>query len=221
MALGLWNLLSRENRHRYFQLATAGAVLLLGLALLGFLYVQFSLALGFPLYSQAWQVLVAVLGLIFFIALCIWARKSRSVMNKVLLFALAPLLLFSTAHLLLPDRTLDVRAPGRLLARYGQHFGPDTIIISDKDSIGAVCWFLHRSDVYVVGNAGELGYGFSYPDAAGRRLDLQAVVDLIHRHRGKLVLVARRKHFDKWRNLLPKPESEVGSGPKGYVICRY
>ena len=67
------------------------------------------------------------------------------------------------------------------------------LVISDDDSIRAVCWYLKRDDVYNLGAPGELRYGFEYPEAgAGKRLiDLKAAAELIKQHRGHAVLIAR------------------------------
>jgi len=126
-----------------------------------------------------------------------------------------------TAHFILPELTIEVKAPGPLLEQYKQGTGDDDVIIADKNTVGAVCWYFKRSDVYVLGGGGELTYGLAYEDAAGRCIDMESAAGLIKRNRGKILLIARVKNISKWRDRLPKPVFQDDSGPEGYVCWRY
>ena len=114
-----------------------------------------------------------------------------------------------------------MKEPNLLLERYSQGVGHDTIIISDKNTVGAVCWYLKRSDVYVLGGGGELTYGLAYDDAAGRWIDMKSAVGLIKRNRGKILLIARVNNISRWRDQLPKPVFQDDSGPEGYMLRMY
>jgi len=165
--------------------------------------------------------MMAVNALVFVIIFCCWSSRSQERIKKIIFFGLSPLLLFFTAHFILPDLTIEKKAPGILLERYSQDIGHDTIIISDENTVRAVCWYLKRSDVYMLGGAGELDYGLAYEDVAGRKLDIQSAVRLIDCNQGKTVLVARAKSIRRWQDQLPKPVSQDDSGPEGYVLWRY
>jgi len=221
MAFGLSHVLKKEGRNNFFQWGTIGSVMLFGLILLAFLYVQFFGYDGVRLYSQPWKTVMVMNGLLFFILLCFWAFRSQRGKDKVLLFGLAPLLLFFIVHFIIPDPTIEAKAPGLVLERYKQGIGYDTVIISDENTITAVCWYLQRSDVYVLGGGGELDYGLAYEDASGRLIDMKSVVDLIKRNRGKTVLIARVKNISRWRDQLPNPVFQDESGPSGYVLWKY
>ena len=136
-------------------------------------------------------------------------------------FALSPFILFFTSYFIVPDLTIEVKAPGPLLEKYRQDIGDDMVVISDENTITAVCWYLHRSDVYLLGDGGELDYGLVYDDASGRSMGLNAAADLIRRNRGKTLLVARMKNIRRWRDQLPKPVFQADSGPRGYAFWRY
>ena len=220
MAFGLSHAL-KKGRKKFFQWGVIGNGMLFSLILLAFVYVQFFGYNGFRPYSQPWKAMMAVNGLIFLIFLCFWAFRSQRGKDKVLLFGLSPLLLFFTAHFIIPDLTIEVKAPGPLLEQHKQGVGDDDLIISDEDTIRAVCWYLQRSDVYMLGGTGELDYGLSYKDAVGGLLDMKTAVDLINRSRGKTVLIARVKNILRWRDQLPKPVFQDDSGPEGYVFWRY
>jgi 4-amino-4-deoxy-L-arabinose transferase len=221
MTFGLLRALKEEGRNRFFQWGAVGSAILFGLILLAFLYAEFRGYHGLRPYGNPWKTVMVVNGLIFFILLCLWACKSQRGKHRVLLFGLAPLLLFSMAHFIVPDPTLEVKAPGPLLKRHRQGIGDDDVIISDGTAVGAVCWYLGRNDVYVLGGAGELNYGLSYEDAYGRLLDMKSAKDLIKRNRGKTVLIARVKKVSRWQDQLPKPDFKDESGPSGYVFWRY
>jgi 4-amino-4-deoxy-L-arabinose transferase len=220
MAFGLLHVLRKEERNIYFQWGTVGTALLFGLILLAFLYVQFFGYHGVRPYSQPWKTVTAVNGLFFFILFCFWVFKSQR-KDKVFLFGLAPFLLFFTGHFIIPDPTIAAKAPGPLLEQHKQDVGDDVVIISDKNTIRAVCWYLQRNDVYVLGCGGELDYGLSYKDADGRLIDIRSALDLINRNPGKTVLIAMDKNISRWRDQLPQPVFQDKNGPSGYVFWRY
>jgi len=220
MAFGLSHALNKGKK-KGFQWGVVGTGMLFGLILLALMYVQFFGYQGFRPYSQPWKVIMAVNSLVFFILFCFWAFRNQESMKKIILFALSPFLLFFIAHFIIPDLTIEKKAPGILLERYSQDIGHDTIIISDEDTVRAVCWYLKRSDVYVLGGGGELDYGLAYEDAAGRWIDMKSAVGLIKRNQGKILLIAMVKNILRWRDQLPKPVFLDDSGPEGYVFWRY
>jgi len=134
---------------------------------------------------------------------------------------MAPLLIFFVGHFTIPDLTIESKSPGVLLERHKQDIADGDVILSDENSIRAVCWYFERNDVFLIEGAGELDYGLTYADAAGRLLDMQSAADLIKRNPGRTVLVARVKSISRWRDQLPKPAYQDDSGPKGYVYWRY
>ncbi|MGB2928808.1 MAG: phospholipid carrier-dependent glycosyltransferase [Desulfobacterales bacterium] len=221
MAFSLLNVLKKEGRNNFFQWGAGGSAMLFGLILLAFVYVQLFGYHGFRPYSQPWKALMAVNALVFIILSCGWAFRSRERIKKIIYFGFSPFLLFLAVHFILPDRPIEEKTPGILLERYSQGIGHDTIIISDVDAIGAVCWYLKRSDVYVLWRGGELTYGLAYEDAASRMLDIQSAVRRIDSNRGKTVLVAQVKRIRRWQDKLPKPVYQDDSGPEGYVLWRY
>ncbi len=137
------------------------------------------------------------------------------------MFGLAPLLFFFIVHYIIPDPAIASKSPGPLLERNRQSISAEDIIISDEATIHAVCWYLKRSNIFVLEDPNELDYGFSYPDAQSRHLDFQSAVSLIRNNPGSVVLIARGKTASRWQDQLPEPLLQDNSGPKGYVIWRY
>ncbi len=221
MAIGLLHVLKEEGKNRLFNWGVVASTVLFVLILLAFLYVQLFGFGGFRPYIHPWKTLMGVNSLLFFILFCILAFRSRNTKNKVILFGMAPLLLFFMTHFIVPDSTNEATSPGPLLEKHKRYIGANDVIISDENTLRAVCWYLQRSDVYVLGEGGELDYGLSYKDAGGRLLDMRSAVDLINRNRGKTVLITRIKKHPQWRDQLPKPVFQDDSGLDGYALRKY
>jgi 4-amino-4-deoxy-L-arabinose transferase len=220
MAFGLSRTLDKGKR-KAFQWGVAITGFFFGLILLALIYIQVFGYGGFRLYSHPWKSAMVLTGLAVMVVFCFWSLRSRYGKGKIVLLGLAPLLLVFLAHFTIPDLVIEASAPGRLLENHENQIGPDDVIISCEEAVGAACWNLKRDDVYVLGSAGELKYGLDYKDAAGRLLDVNSATRLIDQNRGKTVLIARIKRIIEVRNGLPLPVNQDISGPGGYVFWRY
>jgi len=220
-AFGLFQALAKNKPNRLFQGGVVVGALVFGLILVAFLYVQLFGFNGLHPYQHSWKAVMVVNGLSFFILLCFWASKGREGKNKILIFGMSPLLLFFLVHFAIPDQTSEVKSPGSFLERYVPDVANGDILIADESSISAVCWYLRRSDVYLLDGAGELDYGLAYEEAKGRSLDLKSASDLIRQNGDKTVLVARGKKIFRWRDQLPQPIFQEQSGSSGYVFWKY
>ncbi|MGD9948583.1 MAG: phospholipid carrier-dependent glycosyltransferase [Desulfobulbus sp.] len=221
MGLGLLQLLRNNGQSKLFRGGVVVNGLLFAVLLIAFVALQFFGFNGVPPYSQSWKVIMIVNGLLFFLLFCFWSYQGKSAHTKITFAAMALLFLYLLAHYALPDRTVEVKCPGSLIVRHKPFIAPDDIVIADDDLIRAVCWYLQRSDVYVLGPTGELTYGLGYPDGAGRRLDLKSAAELIRQHPGKTVLFARGRTFARWRDALPTPLTQDQNGEKGYVLLKF
>ena len=220
MAFGLSHVIEK-GKNKVFQWGVLCAGIFFGLILLALIYVQLFGYKGFHAYNHPWKWLLAANSLLVIILFSFWSFKTQEGRNKLLLFGIAPILFFFTCNFITPDLAIVKKAPGPLLKRHKQEIEHKPVIISDMTTLGAVCWYLQRSDVYVLGGAGELDYGLKYKDAAGKLLDMKSATSLIKRNRGKVALVARVKHIRSWRDFLPKPAVQDDSGPEGYVVWQY
>ena len=220
-AFGLSHTLGKERNNRLFQWGLIGNMMFLGIILLALMYAHFIGFNGAHLYYQPWKAVIAATGLLFLIMSSYWSYRSQRGKDKLLLLGISPLLFFFIGHFIIPDQTAETKSPGPLLEYYKKGIGDDVVIISDENSVRAVCWYLKRKDVYVLGKPGELSYGLSYKDAGGRLLDCRSAVDLINQNQGKTVLFARAKNILRWRDQLPRPVYQDQNGPSGYVFQRY
>ncbi|MHB8829272.1 MAG: phospholipid carrier-dependent glycosyltransferase [Syntrophales bacterium] len=220
-SFGLWEALFKERWKKRFQGAALFNAAFFGVVLLSFLLLQFSGYHGFHPYGKPWKMVMAVNGLLFLVIFCIGAFRSKIAVNKILLFGMAPLFLFFIFHFAIPDATNAAKAPGRFLEPYKKGIDANAVIISDEESLKSVCWYWGRTDVSIIGSAGELDYGLNYKDARDRVHDIKDTVALIAKNKGKTILIARDKNFSQWQKQLPQPLFIAESKPLGYVLLRY
>lgn len=221
IAFGLDALFQKGARSRLIQGGILICACLFALILIGFGYVQTFGFEGFRPFGSLWKAGGVATGLLAVVLMCLWAFGSRVRRKKVFLFGMAPLVLFSVAHGTTPDQIIETKTPGPLLKTFSRSLPQDITILADEESLSSVCWYLKRSDVVVVGLAGELDYGFQYPDAAERLLDVQRASEMIQQNRGKVALVAKMEHILQWQPTLPVPVSQDQNGPNGFAILRY
>ena len=221
MALGLLQGLKKAKAVAWFNRGSLVTAALFALVLLVLVVLQLFDINGLRPYGQPWKALLLINALVAAIIACGLAARVSKKTQKLVLMGLAPGLLLVSAHFAVPDVTLEKRSPGAFLAAYRSNLDPDTVVITEKRTVSAVCWYFGRDDVYILGRGGELEYGLAYKEAAGRRLDLLPAAEFIRRHPGKVILVARMEKFDRWRRHLPRPLSIINNGDQGYCIWRF
>jgi len=221
MGLGMVQLLQKNGQSKLFRGGIAINGLLFLLLMLAFIALQFVGFHGMRPYSQAWKVIMIVNGLLFFLLFCYWSYQGGNPYHKIVFAGTSLLFVYVLAHYTLPDKTVDVKCPGSLIERDAPLVAEGDLVISDDDTIRAVCWYLKRDDVYNLGSPGELRYGFEYPQAGDRLIDLKTATELIEKHRGHAVLIARGRALKRWRDTLPPPLFQDINGEKGYVFLKF
>jgi 4-amino-4-deoxy-L-arabinose transferase len=221
MAFGLLNALKANARTKLFQFGVAGNILIFSLILLPIVCIQLFGSQGLRFFDQTWETVMVINALFCIVIFSRWAFSSGEMTKRAILFGFSPLFLFLIVHFILPQSTLESKAPGSFIDKHKRDIFYDEVIISDENTINAVCWYLQRNNVYILGDPGELDYGLRYTDARGRLLKIKSAVDLINRNRGKTVLFARVDKMPKWGDRLPKPVFHDESGPSGYVFWKF
>jgi 4-amino-4-deoxy-L-arabinose transferase len=221
IAFGLDALFQKSPRSRLLQGGILVTAILFGLILIGFGYVQTFGFEGVRPFEQFWRAGLAAIGVLGMMLMCLWAYRCTNSRKQAILFGLSPFLLYFVVHFTIPDQTIEAKCPGPFLEKAIQGIPRDVLVLSDEESVTAVCWYLKRSDVYVVGLPGELDYGSEYPDAAGRRMDVQRASDLIRQNPGKTILISQAENILQWHKELPAPVFQEGNGPSGFVLFRY
>lgn len=224
MALGLFNLPNSMKK----RLFTIGAAMLAVLTAAAAVVLIISQLADFPdlkVYNTAetWKWILAAGGLATWTFFLWSALKAIEFKRKLLWFCLAPLSFFFISPFIVPDLTVEHKAPGEFLLRHFNRIKPETVLVADEDLAGAACWFYQRNDVYLLGGPGELSYGLGYDDARHRLLDTNRLMELISKNgRTKsVILVARSKHYQSWKDHLPGPLFEESSGPGGCVLAQF
>ena len=220
MAFGLDGIV-RTGRARPVQWGIAATGILFTLVLAAFVVLQLFGGPGLRPFTPSWKALMVVNGLLFTIIVCYRSLFFSMNMKKLILFSCSPLLLFVVVHFALPDQTVVSKMPGLFLNGHRTGIGEDSVVIADEESVRAVCWYLKRSDINVVGGTGELDYGMAYPDAGDRVLSVDTLKELIRRFKGKLVFIARAENIARWKDLLPTPAFKHANGQGGYVLWKY
>ncbi len=163
-------------------------------------------------FTQPWKYWVCLAVCLISMIIYLRAGVARDGRRQIMLFAMAPVIFMFAVHFAYPDTAILKKSPGAFLMKYSEKIRPDTIIVSDYSPLKAVCWYYKRSDVYLMGNSGELNYGAQYPDSEKRWLNLEGLSNLIHENPGNLVFVARKGNFEIWQRALPKPVFEDDNG---------
>lgn len=178
------------------------------------------LEIGEPLYRQpgdnaTFKTLLFMLGLWLWIAFAwLFMRKKQQWPHlRPFYVALVPMALMLIAPLNLPDKALQVRAPGAFLAAQKNYLDRDTVLIAEHVMMGAVSWFYQRDDVYLTGGKGELRYGLGFDDDASRHVPYAELASFIDRSRQQRTVM----FFDKSSSFdeplyVPAADMKITSG---------
>jgi 4-amino-4-deoxy-L-arabinose transferase len=211
IALGLHDYLEKGKK-RSFNIGVLLLVLLIGALIFTLVASQVTDFPGFRAYrsSEYWKWIFGGIGLLTWATGLILTLRTADSRKKLLLFCIAPLLFMFSAHFIMPDQVVEHKAPGKFLMGQAEKIQPDTILISDRRLVRAVCWFYKRNDVFLLNSGGELTYGLGYNDSKHRLLDLDQLKKLLTKSHGKhtAVLITEAKRYAKYRSLLPQPAFE-------------
>jgi 4-amino-4-deoxy-L-arabinose transferase len=200
-----------------------GALLAAGLWLLllvALLILQLIGLNGVPLYSQPASWLIGSVALICGIAGFIWSVRAGTAWKKLVIYSLAPLPFLMAAPVLMPDITLQKKAPEIFLEQMLPEIAATDRIVTDGGVVRAVCWSWKRNDLYLL-SAGELDYGIEQPEGLARKVDPAALREMIKMEPGQVVLVLKGSSFFKWQKELPTPAQIRQDGAEGIVVARF
>jgi 4-amino-4-deoxy-L-arabinose transferase len=221
LAIGFQDSLSERKK-----LFNAGALSLASLIAAGVVLLMAALFVGYEIfepYVQPIKLAVAAAGLFMWVLLALFSVREAEGERKTMLFAASPILFLFLSNFLVPDMTLEHKAPGSFLVRHSGRIHPDSVIASDEDPVGAVAWFYRRNDIYIVGGPGELSYGIRFEDSRHRHLEMKQLKELIVQKggEGRITVIARTKSYARWEKELPKPLFEARNGKGGFVFAQF
>ncbi len=222
MSIGLKKYFETDGKKLFSVAVWSLAVLavIIAVALIGVQNIGFK---GFKPYDQTWKWGLGVFGFVMFAFLLISAVRVSNSKTKLMLVGCSPLLLLFGSNFIMPDLTLEHKAPGTFLMKNAHKIKTDTMLVADEDPMGAVCWFYKRDDVYLLEGGGEVSYGLNYEDAKFRSLNLKQFKDLLlqNTEKGRVVLIAKSRKYMRWKQNLPEPLYEDSNGKGGYVFVQY
>jgi len=149
-------------------------------------------------------------GLLVWAALACVSLRAGSYMERFALFIAAPVLFAVVLHVSLPEKTAEGKAPEeffRYLAK-SEAIPGNSLIVTD-DYVGpAVCWYLKRTDLFVIGNGGELRYGLKHPDSQHRNVTVERLAEMIKdpRRKHSIVFIADKDRYGMCEKILPRPK---------------
>lgn len=222
ITIGLYNYFKRGGK-REFKIGVWSLALLTALLALTLSVVQAAGFHGLRPYTENWKWILGILGLCAWTLFLLFSLKGSEHRKKIMLYGTAPVLFMFIAHFIIPNQTMEHKTPGDFLLRHSDRIQPDTILVADEDPVQSVCWFYRRSDVYLLGDAGELSYGLGYNDSKHRLLGLAQFRKLTLKNRGtgRVTLIAKARKYKSWRESLPEPLFEDGNGKEGFVFAQF
>lgn len=212
IAIGVTNYLA-SGRRKAFDLAALLLGVALGVFALGFVFAQVTGFWGSRMY-EPWEWLKwvgMVLGVSVWSVITLLSLKQDGFKRKLVFFCVAPVLVFFSSHMGLPNRALEGRAPQALLERNTNRVGENAVVVSDEYLFHAVCWFYDRDDVHLLKKAGELAYGLEHaPDGTARRFTLDRFRKLIEQgeKRPRVILIVEADRYLNYVKSLPPPVFE-------------
>ncbi|EPL6456729.1 MULTISPECIES: lipid IV(A) 4-amino-4-deoxy-L-arabinosyltransferase [Providencia] len=102
----------------------------------------------------------------------------------------------SVGHVI-PNYVASNNTPQKLITKYYNQLENKSVLLTNNVGLGtALAWVLKRSDITMLHQTGELGYGLEYPDAANRFYSLGQLPALLesHQYKNVAVVVESSKH---------------------------
>jgi len=211
-AMGLLNYL-REGRQKTFNIGATCIGVLVGILGMGLIVGE---TLDLPALSpygkgEPWKWIVAALGFLTWGMFSVLATRPQEALKKIALFCIAPLLFMFGSQFIMPEKFMEGRTPGQLLARNAHRVSPETVLVSGDQVVSAVCWFYKRDDVYLFETGGELTYGLKYGNpAAPRLLTVDTFNALIKKssEANRVILIMSNNRYVRTKQFFPKPRFE-------------
>lgn len=212
-----------RGREEASRIGASALAVALGVVAVAFALLQLFDLHGLGLYAQVWKWALASAGLLSVMLLLLFASREALRRGKLMLYGAAPVLCMLIAPFVVPDRAVAHKSPVQILLSHSRRAQPESILVSDRITASAVCWYYKRSDVHLLGSAGELSYGMGYEDSRQRLLGLDDLRELIGKHRGtsRVTLFEESDRYERQKKELPDPILEDSSGEGGFVFLQF
>jgi 4-amino-4-deoxy-L-arabinose transferase len=175
------------------------------------------------LFTDSLKIPLFLVAMTCFMVLLAFSLRAKKPFTQVVLFALAPLLFYASAHVLTPDQAVRRNSPTVFIEANLDSFDKDTIVVSPSTPIKAVSWSLKRSDIFLLDDGGELSYGFNQKNMRNRQLTFETFGKMVDENKGrrKIILVLDERRFNRFKGNLPEPAVMKDNGNDGYLMAIY
>jgi len=221
MGMALWQYFAAGNK-KAFTVAVNILLVIMVMLVIALILIQI-IPISFRVYEQqeTSKVVLMAIGFLAYILLLFCAARAADFRKKLAFFAIGPTVLMFCGHFAMPNQYRDTNAPGEFLGHNQYRVRSDTILVSDNYLASAVCWSYKRTDVFILGRAGELAYGLGYDDSKQRLLDVDRFKELITKSscKGSIILILNTERYAEYSPLLPKPVFEDVN--HGFVFAEF
>ncbi|MEA4863623.1 MAG: phospholipid carrier-dependent glycosyltransferase [Victivallaceae bacterium] len=152
---------------------------------------------------QYFAAMIAAIAMMFFFKQC---SRQTTLLMRVLNISVGAAAMMLVVHFTMPQRFIAKLSPEVFYAPFVERVKPDTKVVAFKKLVGAACWVFRRDDVLVYENGGELTYGLSRPDGAGRLVTPAEFKTLVADPANHVVIMM---DSDRRRKLLPFSRFQV------------
>lgn len=212
------------RKTRWFDKGVMGLMGFVGLLIIALVILQTGMVKSLApfAYADQWKGWLFFAVLIVFFGVLKTSLTVRDPAKKILLVAAAPLLLYLFAPFLVPDKTVLRKNPGALIQRNQTRINKETLVFSPSTPLKAVCWFLKREDIFMLGR-GELAYGLEQKGSQSRLLTYKQFYKLVRENAGKqkMALIASQTMYDEISTNLPTPVFLDSTGSNGFAFILF
>ncbi len=212
LSFGLYSAVE-NGRSGKINLSLKILAVLLGVSAIGLMLLQtlsLTSTIEFTLFGrdEIFKWLLIISAVVIWLCLIFKAIKADSQWRKIIFFTVGMLAAYWAYNLAIPNLVLNVKSPEKMLRANQWRVTPETIIVSYKNLLSSICWYYKRDNLYVYGKGGELSYGLSKPEAAGRFLNNEDLIKLIQQpNRGKILVIVDSPRL--WKDLPPGKNSSI------------
>lgn len=173
------------------------------------------------LYHNKGKIILFLFSMAWFAFFLSASIRQQEPMKKIVLFALSPILFYTAAHLLTPDKALLRNSPVPFVLENKNLIEADALIVSPSTPIKAICWALKRDDVFLLDEGNELSYGFSREDQKHRQLSFDDFNHMVSENKGKrqVILILDERRYNRFKDRLPFPKTMIKNGEDGCIFA--
>jgi 4-amino-4-deoxy-L-arabinose transferase len=171
--------------------------------------------------SENGKYIAFIMALAAYIFVLFRAMRAQDTYQRMLFVCIGPMFLLAPAPFLLPSSTFDGKSPGSVMERHVEGLSPSVLVVTDKYTVSAACWYYKRSDVYIVGSPGELAYGASSRPSPSKVIPQDKFASFLEaREAGtEVMLITPPDRFEDYKLTLPQPHNITVEA--GYVVAHF